>query len=337
MEPLYQQTYDIIQHAKHIVVLQADNPDGDSLASALALEAILSDSGKTVTMVCGIDMPAHLRYLSGWDRVQKEVPQDVDATILVDASTVTLLATLDTNGSLSWLKAKPFIVLDHHQTTEGLSFASVSIIQKAVATGEVIYDFCVASKLTIPLDAKKFIAVSIMSDSLGLTSEGTTVHSIRVIADLVEQGVNLAELDTARRELMKKEPELLAYKGLLLQRIEFFHDNAIATVTIPWNEIEKYSSMYNPSMLVIDDIRLTIGVKVVIAFKTYSSGRVTAKIRCNSGFHIADKLAEAYGGGGHPYAAGFKINQVTDFHSLKLEVIKKAATLLTEQHSHEIV
>ena len=130
---------------------------------------------------------------------------------------------------------------------------------------------------------------------------------------------------------MKREPELLPYKGMLLQRVEFYAQNRIATVDIPWKEIERYSHMYNPSMLALDDMRMTIGVAVCIAFKVYDSGRVTAKIRCTPGHPIADKLAEQFEGGGHAYAAGFKRNRVADFDSLKKLVIQKTTELLQAQ------
>ncbi len=38
----------LIQSANNIVIIQAENPDGDSLGSSLALEEVLSDLGKTV-------------------------------------------------------------------------------------------------------------------------------------------------------------------------------------------------------------------------------------------------------------------------------------------------
>src|SRR3989344_3943170 len=150
------------------------------------------------------------------------------------------------------------------------------------------------------------LSISILSDSLGLISEGTWARSIHIIAELVDNGVKLAELENARREMMRKSIELIRYKGKLLERIEYYADNRIATVTIPWAEIEKYSHAYNPSMLVIDDMRLTEGTDVAIAFKTYKDGKVTAKIRCNYDRNIAGDLAAHFGGGGHPYAAGFK-------------------------------
>ncbi len=79
MEDLFRRAHELIDGAKTILILQADNPDGDSLASSLALESILAEMGKEPIMVCGIDMPAHLRYLSGWDRVEKDIPSKFDA------------------------------------------------------------------------------------------------------------------------------------------------------------------------------------------------------------------------------------------------------------------
>lgn len=330
MEEQFKAAKKLIDDAHVIVILQADNPDGDSLASALALEAILADMGKEPIMVCGIDMPAHLRYLSGWDRVEKEVPQKFDASIIVDTSTLSLFESLDKNGQMGWVKSKPVLVLDHHVTSDGIDYAQVSIVDQAVSTGEVIYSMATSQSMPLSIDAMNFIAVSIMSDSLGLTSEGTTVRAIRIIADVVENGVSLAELDAARRELMKREPELLPYKGKLLQRVELHDEGRIASIMIPWDEIERFSSIYNPSMLAIDDMRMTVGVKVCIAFKVYNNGRVTAKIRCNPDGQIADKLAAEFGGGGHPYAAGFKVLKTDDFAKLKSDTIKRASELLKE-------
>ncbi|HET6863903.1 MAG TPA: hypothetical protein VFH37_01760, partial [Candidatus Saccharimonadales bacterium] len=58
-----------VSQASHVVIIQADNPDADSLASSLALEQILGDLGKDVTLYCGVDLPSYLSYVSGADRV----------------------------------------------------------------------------------------------------------------------------------------------------------------------------------------------------------------------------------------------------------------------------
>ena len=65
-----------LESAKKIVVVQGENPDGDSLASSLALEELLGEQGKNVVMYCAIDMPKYLRFLGGWDRVINDFPDD---------------------------------------------------------------------------------------------------------------------------------------------------------------------------------------------------------------------------------------------------------------------
>lgn len=319
----------IIEDAKTIVIIQGNNPDGDSLASSLALEQILHDMGKEPFMYCGMDIPAHLKYLSGWDRVEHDIPKQFDASIIVDCSAKTLLESAEKSGQLAWIAAKPTIILDHHDAPNTIDFANAVLNRTdAVATGEVIYEL--AQELDWPLDrqALDMVAVSILADSLGLMSQATTPRSIRIVAELVEKGVDLPAIDNARRELMRKSVELVRYKGELLQRIEYSRDNQVATVTIPWEEIERYSNQYNPSILVLDDMRLTENVKVAVAFKEYRDKKVTGKIRCNYGSPVAGKLAEHFGGGGHPYAAGFKILDGRPLNEIKSECIKVATELL---------
>lgn len=298
----------LVEQAKHVLVIQAENPDGDSLGSALALEAILSDTGKKVTMYCAVEMPKYLRYMRGWDRVQSDFPRGFDLTIIVDTGSKTLMEKALAPQNLAQITSHPVIVIDHHTTTSDLPFDTTMINDdSAVATGELIFEMAEALKWPLPVDACENLATSILADSLGLASEGTTSDSIHALATLVEKGANLSEIETRRRELMKKPPEILAYKGQLLQRVEYFLDGALAVVHIPWSEIEEYSDQYNPSVLVLDEMRLVEKVRLAVAIKTYPDGKATGKLRANPDAKIAEQVAGYFGGGGHPYAAGFKI------------------------------
>jgi phosphoesterase RecJ-like protein len=319
---------EIVESAQKIVIVQADNPDADSLSSALSLEQILGELGKDVLLYCGVDLPSYLRYLPGSDRVSTQLPNQFDASIIVDTSSDSLLEQLERNRNKGWLAAKPSIVLDHHASEATITFAKVICNHKAVSTTEIIYELSKQLNWPLSIEAMNLIAIGILSDSLGLMSGSTSARSIHIIAELVEAGVNLSEIDNARRETQKRESELIHYKGRLLERVEFYSDERIAIVTIPWEEIEKYSPLYNPSMLVLDDMRLAKNTDIAIAFKVYKEGRVTAKIRANYGRAIADKLAEHFGGGGHPYAAGFKVIDGKSYEDIKTETIKVAVQLL---------
>jgi phosphoesterase RecJ-like protein len=325
----------ILGEAHKIVVLQADNPDGDSLASALAMEQILGDMGKEPYLYCAIDMPSYLKHMPGWDRVSHELPSQFDASIVVDTSADSLLELLNKSGKKGWVTGKPSIVLDHHATESTIDWATVSIVETAVSTGEVIYEL--AQKLDWPLSATacEFLAISILSDSLGLTTDATTARSIHIVAELVERGVHIATLENRRREMSRKSAEILRYKGELIQRIAYSDDMRVATIVIPWEEIEEYSSQYNPSILVLDEMRLVEGVDIAIAFKTYRDGKFTAKIRANYGKPIAQELAEHYGGGGHKYASGFKVVSSQPFEQVKAECIAYAQQLLDNLEQDE--
>ena len=319
---------ELISSANRIVIIQADNPDGDSLASSLALEQILGDMGKEPFLYCGVDMPSYLHYLPGWDRVSKDLPGKFDLSIIVDTSVISLLESLEKSGQKSWVATKPCIVIDHHDVPATIPFANVTCNVPAVSTGEILYEL--AKKYSWPLaqTAQDMIAISIMSDSLGLMTDATTARSIHIIAELVESGVKLAELEDARRLMMRKSPNLVRYKGLLLQRVEYYADDRIAVITIPWKEIEQYSPFYNPTMLVLDDMRMTENTDIAIGFKVYSDGKVTAKIRCNYGKAVANDLAQAFGGGGHAYASGFKVKDGRNFETIKSDCLELATKLL---------
>jgi phosphoesterase RecJ-like protein len=320
----------LLDQAQKIVVIQADNPDGDSLASSLALEQILGEQGKNVVMYCAVDIPLYLRYLLGWDRVQKDLPTQFDAAVIVDVSTVTLLEKLQDSGQLSWLATKPCVVLDHHGSVDNpITFAKSSLIDPSVSsTGQLIYNL--ARDLSWPLDktSAEFIMTSILGDTQGLTNDLAGAETYRVMAELVDLGAKRPELEEKRRELSKMPGSIYRYKGELIKRTELAAEGQIASVTIPQNEITEFSPLYNPAPLIQADMLQIENVALAIVFKRYDDGKITAAIRANNGYDVANQLADHFGGGGHPYAAGFKIVDGQAFDKVKSECVVYAAELL---------
>jgi len=302
----------LINESKRIVVIQAENPDGDSLGSSLALEEILSDLGKEVQLYCPIETPKYLRYIQGWDRVVPEFDLKADLAIIVDTSADVLITkVLESAGVRHFLESHPVLVIDHHTTDSTLSFEHTTLADNdAVATSEILYELASTNNWTINPQAAENMLVAILSDSLGLTTQNVTAHSFLVAGKLTELGASSAVIEGRRREFMKKSPEILAYKGELISRIEYLLDGKLAIVHIPWEDIQKYSDQYNPSVLVLDEMRLVEGVQLGVAIKTYPDGKVTGKLRGN--IPIAEQVASYFGGGGHKYAAGFRTHEEYD-------------------------
>lgn len=325
---------DIVESAHHIVVIQADNPDADSLGSALALEELLSTLGKQVTLYCGVAIPSYLSYVKGWDRVHDELPKQFTASIIVDASTKTLLQKLNDRGELSWIAAKPCVVIDHHETVQNaVDFATVAVIDKdAASTGSMIFELARQLSWDISASAAEGLLVSILGDTQGLTNKLAVANTYRIVADLIDAGADRSALEDRRKQQSKMSQKIFQYKSVLMQRVKFSDDGRLAHVAVPQSEINEFSAQYNPAPLIQGDMLMTDGVEIAIVFKVYDSQRITGAIRCNSGLPIANKLAESYGGGGHQYAAGFKIENVPNPYEIQEQVLNTAQQLI-HQHS----
>lgn len=313
-----------------ILILQPENPDGDSIASALALEEILGDQSKEVIIYSYVHIPDYLRYITGSDRITDEFPKDFDATIIVDTVTASLLERTLKGDKLKAIDKKPVLILDHHATENDLPLTSADFYageNDPVSTGEIVYNLAQKEGWKINATAATRIIESMMADTLGLVTEAVRGENVQVVAECLKLGASMAEIDKRRREYMKKPREIVTYKGALLQRVEYSCDNKLAVVHIPWDEIQKYSPIYNPSMLAIEELRNTEGVELAVALKTYPDGKITGKIRANN-HPLASELAGHFGGGGHEYAAGFKTSE-WKYDELKRELISKASELLS--------
>jgi len=308
---MYDAAKKLIESANKITIIQAENPDGDSLGSSLALEEILGDTGKDISMYCPLEIPKYLRYFPGWDRVSMEFDASADLAIVVDTSADVLLTkVLETPGIRSFLESHEVLVIDHHVTESTLSFPHDFLHEDAISTSEIIYKMAKEAGWTINQQAAEHLLRAQLSDSLGLSTQTVTAESYRIAAALTDLGAHVATIEDRRREYMKKSPEILQYKGELIQRIEYLSDGKLAVVHIPWEDIQAYSDQYNPSVLVLDEMRLVEGVEVGVAIKTYPDGKLTGKLRSN--IPISETIAGFFGGGGHPYAAGFRVYESYD-------------------------
>lgn len=319
----------LINDARKILVVQAENPDGDSLGSSLALEEILGDLGKEVVLYCPVEIPKYLRYFPGWDRVSPDFDSSADLAIIVDTSADVLLTkVLETAGARSFLETHPVLVIDHHTTKSTLSFDVTELFDNAISTSELIYKLAKDGGWDINAQAAEHMLGAQLADSLGLSIQTVTPENYRIAADLTELGAHVGAIEERRREFMKKSPEILTYKGELIRRIEYLLDGKLALVHIPWEDIQAYSDQYNPSVLVLDEMRLVEGVEVAIAIKTYPDGKLTGKLRSN--LPVSEAIAGYFGGGGHPYAAGFRTYEAYD--TIVRELVDAAGKALKEHH-----
>lgn len=227
-----------LEGKQRLCIIQAENPDGDSLGSAIALDYILQDTDNY--LYCPVDIPKYLHYFPDWSRVEIEFDYKADGYIIVDtASTVLLSKLLEDTAIKNCLYNKPAFVIDHHETPDDLDFPHQAIIEPLPACANLIYKIAQENHLPINREAASAIYAAISSDTLGLVSPSVTADTMRTMAELIDLGADPAQLDEERREFMKKSPRILDYKADLIKRIDYSLDGLLATVHIPFDDIQQ--------------------------------------------------------------------------------------------------
>jgi phosphoesterase RecJ-like protein len=291
-----------LQDAQTILILQPDSPDGDSLGSALGLEEIFADLGKTVVMYSYKEPETYLRGLEGWDRVSQDLPKQFDITILVDTGAPSLIKSA-LEHHFAALTAKPFYIIDHHTSRQDFGFVTTQIVEEAVSTSELITRMCLELDWAINPAAANKLASALLSDSLGLTTSGTTATSVDMLAELTRRGANLYELYKTKREAGALTTDLLHLKGKLLESVEFHVDGRLAIAEITPDMVAKYKDIAEPYTLILNEMQWTKGVELVAVFKNYGA-KINVPLRSTTG--VAATIAEKFDGGGHPNAAAYR-------------------------------
>src|SRR5260370_37688568 len=106
-----------------------------------------------------------------------------------------------------------------------------------------------AKKLALPInpEAGACLMTAILADTQGLANDLAGAATYRVMAELVELGVNRPKLEEQRREYSRMPQEIFKFKAKLIERTEFSSNGRIAHVTVPQVEISTYSPLYNRS------------------------------------------------------------------------------------------
>ena len=316
---------DLVTAATTILILQPDSPDGDSFGSALGLEEILSDLGKSVVMFSYREPESYLRINEGWDRVAQEMPKQFDLTILVDTGTPALIkSALDHHATA--LVGKPMVIIDHHTSRQDFGFKTVEIVDEAVATAELIMAICLTLKWTVNVSAAMKLATALLSDSLNLTTSGTTARSVAMYAELVQRGASPSELNRLHRQVSALDPEQVHLKGGLLTSIQFECDGELAIAEITPDIVAANNDKFEPYNMIISEMQWAKGVKLAAVFKNYGT-KINVPMRSTGG--LAGPIAETLGGGGHPNAGAWRCESI-DVAAEKLKLIEHYQTYRKE-------
>ena len=172
------------------------SPDGDTLGSSFALFGALQDLGKRVQVVCEDPVPAIYRFLPYSDQLlTPEQAKPAEAVVCVDCADVARAG----RSEPLFRAAKATLNIDHHGTND--RYAEENFVQKAGATGELIFNVISCLKITLNKNIASCLYAAITTDTGNFSYSNTTPDTLRIAAELLDTGVVLGreELDGLER------------------------------------------------------------------------------------------------------------------------------------------
>jgi tRNA nucleotidyltransferase (CCA-adding enzyme) len=195
----------------------------------------------------------------------------------------------------------PITLIDHHVTEEDQLGAAEMVSRPVGATCTIVAQLMRERELPPSSEEASLLLMGIYEDTGGLSYRETSPTDLRVVAWLLEQG---GSLDWVRRWVMKAlQPEQLDLLNRIVENCEELrvHD---APVALSMVEVDRYHE--EAAYVVhrwVETFEIPVGVVMLI-----QPPHVNMIFRSRiSGLH-AGRLAQRFGGGGHPTAASARIS-----------------------------
>lgn len=295
------QVLDLIKLKSSFLLTAHIFPDGDNLASLLALRAGLVHLGKRVQVVIDDDIPSGYHFLADIKNIiqPEDVRPDFEVLIVLDSSSI------DRIGSVQAFINEHITVvnIDHHISNTG--FGDVQYVDPAAtATAEIVYELL--SELNIVLDREIASAIftGIATDCGFFKYANTTAKSMEIAGKMIILGAKPQEISDA---LETKSPEALKLLARILEHIQITAKGKVAWLSIDENMLTATGAMQEDANGFINYVRYIEGVEVAVLFREVSGSGVKVSMRSKGDIDVS-QIAVRFGGGGHQKAAGCSFN-----------------------------
>jgi phosphoesterase RecJ-like protein len=294
-----------LRQADKLLLTTHENPDGDALGSLLAMHRILEQLDKDSLMYMSPEefpLPWEYRDFSFEGLVGAPPPDVAERTIVfLDCGNIDRMP-------VDFLQADGLHILniDHHH--DNTRFGTVNLVDPAASsTAEMVWRLTKELDVVVTPGIADALYVGLVTDTGRFMYENTSPDAHRMAAELIEAGVQ-------PHQVYRRLWEDLPFRRLqLLQRalasVER-HDNGAMTVAhLTKQDYEATGALETDSEGVVDHMRAVEGTRVAVLVRELLSedrhGMRKVSLRATDGSVDVSRLARAFGGGGHPQAAGF--------------------------------
>ena len=292
-----------IDKAHRIVLAGHVNPDGDTLGCVLALAQVLRAVDKDVTVISTDGVPEIYRWMPGTDRVVTGTDRrDFDLAIVCDAGALERIG----RSVLPAIESAPHLIdIDHH-VADGV-FGDIRILDvTAAATAELVWPLILAlEKLWKRSLADRSVAECLMT---GLITDTGSFRFLNVTSRTFTLAARLQQLGALPAPITERVFENKSYAsvkllGRAIDSMQRTTDGRVAWAHVSAQDFADLDATDSDTEGIVNHVRSVDGVQVGILFREVPGKKVRISLRARDGSDV-NRIANAFGGGGHKLAAG---------------------------------
>lgn len=298
---------DGLRRAGTVVLTTHEGPDGDGIGSELALARALRRMGKRVTIVNPGDTLKRFRFLDRDDDIHVLRPEHArvirngDLALLVDTGELRRAGAV---GEILATRQGPVAAIDHH-APNGMAIDGI-LAPDFSSTGELMAHVLARLGTDMTPDIAEALYAAILFDTNQFRFCRNDAEVFHVAAHLVATGADAEVI--GKRMFGTVTRDIMLMQSRLMSAATFEQDGRLAWAVVDPRMLaglrldrDEVRSMVN----VLGDIE---GVEIAVLFKTFDDDTVKVSMRSRGTVELHD-VAQALGGGGHPFAAGADVRQ----------------------------
>ena len=318
-DSLLSQIISVIRKNKTFFLSGHRKPDGDTVASELAMASLLKRLGKKVEIWNAEPLPGYLKFLPGTAAVKSspKVHKTYDVAIIFEC------VDADRMGNVIDLKtqAKTVINIDHH--IHYGDFGHINLVDvKASSNSEQLVYLFEKMKMRMTADEANALYAGLSADTGRFQHSNTTSETFRMATKLVEAGA-VPHL-IAENIFGTSSHAALKLLGWALTNLKTAENGKIAYLAISGNDFKNLGASEDDlEDLVNYGLRIPTVLMSILVREPKSGSDIKASLRSRRGVDSC-KIAMSFGGGGHKYASGLKLRGSLDEAMRKLLSAAKA-------------
>ena len=297
---------ELIERYERFLILSHEEPDGDALGAALALQAGFIALGKKAVVALKDPVPAPFRFLPGVPEIVTDfLVGDYEVLVVVDCGD---LARSGFPARILQFRAsrKPIINIDHHPRNDLTRVASVNIVDTSVAASvELVADLLNELGVAIVPSVATQLLTGLYTDTGGFKHSNTTPAVYALASSLLAKGARLKRI--VHYVATTRTLAALKLWGLVLSRVRQHPSLPLALSMISQEDLERCRASLNDLGGVVNMINSIPGTEAAVLFTELPDGEIKVSIRTERDGIDVSRLAAIFKGGGHKKAAGFRL------------------------------